>query len=129
MNSTSSQEFHQDFAAAFNSGDTEVLLSLYEPDAALVPEPGTVATGHPEIGAALKQFQAVGTMTAETRYCIEIGDVALASAAWRISGTGPDAESVEVSGTSADLLRRQSDGRWLLVVDHPFGADDRLVTS
>ncbi|GAA1578771.1 hypothetical protein GCM10009789_35470 [Kribbella sancticallisti] len=122
MNSTSSHELHRDFAAAFNSGDIDVLLSLYEPAAALVPEPGTVAKGHVEIGAALKQFQAIGTMTAQTRYCIEIGDVALASASWRISGTGPDAEPVEVSGTSADLLRRQSDGRWLLVVDHPFGA-------
>jgi ketosteroid isomerase-like protein len=60
-------------------------------------------------------------MAAETRFCITAADVALASAVWRIAGTGADGQSVEIQGTSADLLRRQEDGRWLLVVDHPFG--------
>jgi ketosteroid isomerase-like protein len=63
----------------------------------------------------------MGTMAAETRYCITAAGVALASASWQIRGTGPDGQRVEIQGTSADLLRRQVDGRWLLVVDHPFG--------
>jgi hypothetical protein len=33
-----------------------------------------------------KQFQGIGRMTAETRYCVQTGGVALASARWRISG-------------------------------------------
>ena len=87
-----------------------------------MPAPDQAVSGHAAIGEALKQFQSVGKMTAETRYCVESGEVALASATWRIDGTGPDGKPVEVQGTSADLLRRQNDGRWLLVVDHPFGA-------
>jgi ketosteroid isomerase-like protein len=73
------------------------------------------------IGEAIKQFQEVGTMTADTRYCIESGDVALASAAWRIKGVDADGEPVEANGQSADLFRRQGDVSWLLVVDNPFG--------
>lgn len=97
------------------------MLGLYEPDASLVRAPNEVVSGHEAVGAALRQFQAVGQMTVETRYCIQTGELALASASWRISGSGPDGEPTEVEGTSADLLRRQPDGRWLLVVDHPFG--------
>lgn len=81
MNRTSSQAFHQDFVEAFNPGDVEVLLGLYEPDAALVPVPGTnPASGHAEVREALKQYQAFGRTTAETR-CIRTGDLSLATAA------------------------------------------------
>jgi ketosteroid isomerase-like protein len=80
-----------------------------------------VASGHAAIRTVLSQFQAMGEMTADTRYCITAGDLALASASWQIKGTGPDGQPVDLQGASADLLRRQADGRWLLVVDHPFG--------
>jgi ketosteroid isomerase-like protein len=56
-----------------------------------------------------------------TRHGVVAGDIALASASWEIRGTGPDGDPVEVRGASADLLRRHGDGRWLLVVDRPFG--------
>jgi ketosteroid isomerase-like protein len=122
MSVTRPEEFHRSFAEAFNSGDVDVLLSHYEPDATLVPQPGQLASGHAAIREALLQFMAIGKMTAETRYCIESGDVALASASWEIKGTGPDGAPVEVKGLSGDIFRRQSDGNWLLAVDHPFGA-------
>ena len=118
------EDFHQRFAEAFNTGAVQPLLEFYEPGASLVPQPDQVVSGHAAIAAALSQYQALGTMTAETRYCIQSADVALASASWSIEGTGPDGDPIAVRGTSADLLRRQGDGRWLLVVDHPFGAVD-----
>jgi ketosteroid isomerase-like protein len=123
-NKSTPQDFHRRFAEAFNSGDVRTLLDLYEPGASFVPQPDEVASGHAAIGHALSQYQAIGKMTADTRYCVQSGDVALASASWAIEGTGPDGEPVAVRGTSADLLRCQPDGRWLLVVDHPFGAAD-----
>lgn len=115
------REFHSKYVDAFNSGGVAAVLSLYEPQGAFVPAPDQVLVGHASIGESIQQFQSVGTMAGETRYCIVCGDVALASAAWEIKGTGPDGELVEVKGASTDLLRRQRDGRWLLVVDHPFG--------
>ncbi len=122
MKVTKPEDLHTTYVEAFNSGHIEDVLNLYEPGAAFVPEPGAVLTGLAAIGEAIKQFQGIGTMSAHTRYCIESGDVALASAAWRIKGVDPDGEPVEANGQSADLFRRQSDGSWLLVVDNPFGA-------
>ncbi len=119
------EDLHRRYVEAFNSGNAEPLLDLYEPCASLAPHPDTVVSGHAAIGDALSQYQAIGKMTAETRYCIQSADVALASASWSIEGTDPDGEPIAVHGISADLLRRQSDGRWLLVVDHPFGATDK----
>jgi uncharacterized protein (TIGR02246 family) len=122
MKVTQPEDFHRSYAEAFNSGDIEALLDHYERDATFVPQPGRTVSGHTAIGEALQQFQAAGKMAAETRYCVESGDVALASASWQIKGVAPDGAPVEVQGTSTDLLRRQPGGHWLLAVDHPWGA-------
>jgi uncharacterized protein (TIGR02246 family) len=122
MKITRPEDAHRLYVDAFNSGSVEAVLSLYERDATFVPQPGQVLSGLKAIGEALQQFQSQGTMTAETRYCITGGDVALASATWRITGSSRDGNVIKFEGTSADVLRRHSDGYWLLAVDHPFGA-------
>jgi ketosteroid isomerase-like protein len=122
-NVTEAGDFHRVYTEAFNSADVEQLLALYEDSAALAPEPGQTVSGHGAIGEALRGFQLVGTMTAHTRWLIESGDVALGSAVWSITGTDLQGNPVTVSGKSADLLRRQRDGRWLLVIDNPFGTE------
>jgi ketosteroid isomerase-like protein len=38
-------EIHRECELAFNAGDLEALVALYEPDAALIAQPGTVARG------------------------------------------------------------------------------------
>lgn len=122
MNVMRPQEFHQHYAHSFNTGDVKSIVRLYEPDATFVPQPDQVASGQSAIHEALLQFLAIKpAMNATTRYCIQCGDVALASASWQIKGTGPDGVPVDLQGVSVDLLRRQEDGSWLLVVDHPFG--------
>jgi ketosteroid isomerase-like protein len=122
MNVSRPEDFHRSYAEAFNSGDVQSVVNLYEPNAVFVPQPDQVVSGHAAIAELPKQFQALGHMLGAMRYCISAGEVALASATWQISGGGPDGKPIDVRETSADLLRRQPDGRWLLVVDHPFGA-------
>jgi uncharacterized protein (TIGR02246 family) len=118
---TRPEDFHRSYAEAFNSGDIDRLLDHYERDATFVPQPGQTLSGPAAIREALQNYQAVGKMTAETRYCVEAGDVALVSASWQINGS-QDGKPVEVQGTSADLLRRQREGHWLVAVDHPLGS-------
>jgi ketosteroid isomerase-like protein len=122
-NVTEATEFHRVYTEAFNSGAVEQLVDLYEDTAAFVPEPGRTVSGHAAIGEALRGYQFVGKMSAETRWLIKSGDVALASAAWQVTGANPQGDPVVMSGISADLLRRQRDGRWLLVIDNPFAGE------
>lgn len=52
------------FAGAFNAGGLDALVTLYEPEALMVPEPGRWVTGHAAIREALQGFLALqGTMT------------------------------------------------------------------
>lgn len=124
MGANKPEDIHKLFTAAFNSGNLEALMALYEPDAQLVQQPGQVTTGHEAIRQALQQFLALkGAMQITTRYVIRGDAIALLSGQWHLKGSGPDGKSVEMGGKSVEVARRQSTGEWLLVIDHPFGAD------
>jgi ketosteroid isomerase-like protein len=59
-------------------------------------------------------------LTGEIQGVREGGDVALVLNRWRLDGHGPEGP-VEMSGTSADVLRRQNDGSWRVLIDDPWG--------
>jgi ketosteroid isomerase-like protein len=62
-------------------------------------------------------------MELQTKHVVRHGDIALLRGAWRLKGTGPDGKPVEMTHGSAEVARRQLDGRWLYIIDHPFGSD------
>ena len=107
---------------AINRGDVESAVALYEPEATLVAEPGKPVRGRTAIRAALEGFIALKpTLTGETHQVIEGGDVALFSSKWSLKGATPDGKPVHMGGISSDVLRRQADGTWLIVIDNPWG--------
>jgi uncharacterized protein (TIGR02246 family) len=109
------------FADRLNEGDVEGALQLYEPGASFVAEPGTTVTGREGIRKALERFAALRpTLTGDIQGVREGGDVALVLNRWHLMGEGPDGP-VEMSGTSVDVLRRQPDGSWRVVIDDPWG--------
>ncbi len=60
-------------------------------------------------------------LTLETHSIVTAGDIALSLAKWSLSGTDPEGQPVQMNGTASDVLRRQSDGTWLFVIDNPWG--------
>ncbi len=117
------EDFHQAFAEAFNAGDLDALAALYEPEAVFVPQVGPTVTGIEAIRAALSGFLALkGTMTLNPLSVVTAGDIALIRGAWTLTGTAPDGSIVNLSGRSAEVARRQADGTWSYVIDHPHGA-------
>ena|SRR5215217_5906768 len=112
------------FGDRLAAGDLAGALELYEPDATFAPQPGAQVTGHDAIRAALEQFLALRpTLTGDVVKVLETGDVALVVTRWTLNGTAPDGAAVAMAGTSADVMRRRSDGSWRLLVDDPWGAD------
>src|SRR5438034_1052873 len=122
---TKPEDIHQQFAQAINSGKIEAVLAFYEQGATFfVPPSGPSVTGLAAIREALEQVLTVkGTMTLDTTYCVQAGDLALLRGKWHLTGADPDGNPITMEGESAEVVRRQSDGRWLYVVDHPRGAD------
>lgn len=118
-------EMNAAFAAAYNSGDIEQLLALYEPDAILAPQPGLRAVGLEAIREALLGLLGLGgTMRSENLYCLRSGDIALLQGSWTLSTADREGEPVELASRTAEVVRRQPDGSWLYVADHAFGSDE-----
>lgn len=116
------ESLDQLFAEALNSGNLDALVALYEPQATLSPEPGQVVTGTKAIRESLSAFLAMKpTIALKAKTLATSGDIALTSAEWELSGTGPDDKPVKMTGQSAEVSRRQPDGSWLFVIDSPWG--------
>jgi ketosteroid isomerase-like protein len=108
---------------AINQRDLENAVSLYEPTGVLVVEPGKIARGTSELKEALQGFLSLRpTLTTIKHELIQVGDFALYFSDWKLLGTGPDNTPVEMEGRSSDLLRRKSDGTWLIAIDNPWGS-------
>ena len=103
-------------------GDLDGALALYEPSATFAPQPGRQVSGLDAIRPALEQFIALKpTMTGTIEKVLEADGVALVVNRWALTGTGPDGAPVEMAGVSSDVMRRQSDGTWRILVDDPWG--------
>jgi ketosteroid isomerase-like protein len=112
-------ELHRRVERGVHDRDIDGLVALYEPDAVMFREGGTLATGLDEIRevwAGVVEFG--GEMSLDTHYAVETGDMALLCNTWsfRIGG------AVVATGTTAETARRQSDGSWLYVIDNPYGS-------
>jgi len=118
------EEIHPRFVRAFNSGDIDAIMALYEPNATLVPQPGQVVQGQDAIRQALRQFLALkGTIQVNHIFTVHGPGIALVRGQWKLTGTGPKGKPIEMAGQSVEVLRQQPNGEWLYAVDHPFGAD------
>jgi len=105
-----------------NTGDMEALMRLYEPDSAFASQPGDLAHGSAGIRQSLSGFLAMkGTLDLTVTRVLEASGLALVVGTWTFKGTAPDGAPVTLSGQSADVLRRQADSSWRIVIDNPWG--------
>jgi ketosteroid isomerase-like protein len=117
---THPSEINRLFADGFNRRDHAGLLSLYEEGAVLRTDARTTFAGRAQIARALEQLLGLpGTMRSINRYCIEHDGIALLRADYAIVRENGDHL---LSGSSAEVVRRQTDGSWLYVIDHATGA-------
>lgn len=109
---------------AFHRGDLDRVMESYEPGAAIVFDPTKPAIVDPaRQREAFQQFFAISpTFTYGGHEVVASGDLATHFAPWTMKGTAPDGSTVEDQGLSVAVLRRQPDGRWLMVTDVPKGA-------
>jgi uncharacterized protein (TIGR02246 family) len=123
MPATEPEQIHNLFEQAFNAGDIDALIALYEPDAALIPQPGTVAEGTAAIRDSLRWFlDRGGQITLDTKLVLRAGDLAFLANRWSLTGgTMPDGAPAELGATTAEVARRQPDGTWLYVIDNAWG--------
>jgi uncharacterized protein (TIGR02246 family) len=128
MPATTPEQIHRLFEDLFNAGDIDGLMELYDPNAALIAQPGSVAQGSEQVRAALQNFLALkARITLGTQLVVTVGDLAYLSNTWSLRGTGPDGDPVALGATTAEVARRQADGTWRYVIDNAWG--DQAVTG
>ncbi len=114
------RELHPAWTARFNNGDLDGMLELADPDQVFVPAPGTAVQGA-QAKAALQAFLALNLpITTKVRHVYVMEDIALLIVDWSINGIGPDGNAISLSGTTADVARKDGQG-WKIVIDNPYG--------
>jgi ketosteroid isomerase-like protein len=88
----------------------------------LVLQPGSVRRGTKALREWLASFAALRPkLNVTSREIIEGGDIALHCSAWTMNGTDPTGKPFEMKGRTADVLRKQPNGSWLVALDNPWG--------
>jgi uncharacterized protein (TIGR02246 family) len=114
-------EVQEEFLKAFNAADIDALMTLYEQDAAFVPEPGKLLVGVDNVRAALSGFLSLkGTLERTKHTVVPSGDLALLHGEWVLRHAGEDGKPAEMVMRTSEVVRRQADGSWLYVIDNPF---------
>jgi ketosteroid isomerase-like protein len=113
-------QLHALFAQAFNRGELDELLALYEPNATVVVG-GEPVAGHHSVRTALERWLAAGgQMVLDTRAVIEGPDgLVVLHGAWAIASPEAPPSATVRRGLSTEVARRQSDGTWRFVIDNP----------
>ena len=118
------EDAHATLADAFNTGNVNTVLSMYDFNGIIVPEPGKPVSGKEKFEEAIKAILSIkGKMEIKTVYCLQTGDLAVGRSEWNIT----DGNEVKVSAKGIEVMKRQPDGTWKIVIDHAFGALETLV--
>jgi len=107
-----------------DTGDIDAALEFYEPDAVFVVSPDQVVTGHAAIREVLQGMIAAGaTGKLEGVTVVPSADdsIAFTRAKGSSTGPGPDGKPVTTHFHSIEVVRKQTDGTWRIVVDDPSG--------
>jgi uncharacterized protein (TIGR02246 family) len=118
------QEIHSEFEQAFNAGDLEKLVALYQPAATLNVQAGGPVTGHQAIREAYKSvLTSRPAITLTTVAVFEGGELALLHGSWILHDTDPQGSKIRLQGRNTEVVRRQPGGNWLFLIDNPFTPD------
>ena len=114
------QDVHATFAAAFNTGDVNTVMNMYDVTGIIVPEPGKPVSGKEEFKKAIEAILSIkGKMEIKTAYCLQTGDIAVGRSEWNIK----DGNDIKVSAKGIEVMKQQANGTWKIIVDHAFGAE------
>jgi ketosteroid isomerase-like protein len=108
----------------FNKGNISFLMTLYENDACFASKLGQVVRDLESMRRTLQGLIDMGgKLDARVKRLLHSSDLALLITEWSINGSEPDGKPINLTGRGTVVLRRQSDGTWLMVIENPWGTD------
>ncbi len=108
--------------SSFAKADIDGVMDTYEPDAMIMFEPGVGLSDEAAIRQGFTEFASMNpSFTFGEHQVIVAGDIGVHISPWQMKGTTPDGAAMEIGGLSVAVLRKQHDGKWLMVIDNPYG--------
>jgi len=107
------------------TGDLDAALALYEPEAIFVVSPDQVVTGHAAIREVLQGMistNATGKLDSVTAVSSADGSIAFTRAKGSSTSPGPDGKLHTTHFHSIEVVRKQPDRTWRIIIDDPGGA-------
>lgn len=118
----SPEETMAEIVALRQTGKMTEAAAYFVDQGVLVLQPGHPVVGRPAVLEGLIAMSKVFPVFSITeRRAIVCGAIALHHSRWSAQGLGEKGEPTEVGGVTADVLERQPDGRWMVLIDNPWG--------
>jgi uncharacterized protein (TIGR02246 family) len=108
------------FAQHLNAGDLEKVISLYEPEARFVAPSGETLVGLDRMGEVIAGLiQSKTKFHSRVRRVTRIDDLALLYTDFDGTTVDPSGKTIELRSRAIEVLRRQPDGGWKLIIGDP----------
>ena len=110
----------QRMTKAFENKDINKVMSCYEHHAVVVFEPESPVS---DFNTLREMFTGMSMANPVFKYSghevFISGDIATHIAPWTMTAKTPDGTEIKQSGLSVAVLRKQTNGEWLMVIDNP----------
>ncbi len=108
--------------AAFQNKNINEVMACYEPNAVVVFEPESPVSDSnvlKEMFTGMAMANPVFTYSGHEVFIT--GNIATHIAPWKMTAKAADGSEIKQNGLSIAVLRKQEDGKWLMLLDNPHG--------
>ena len=122
MSAQKPEDWPRVFEHHLNAGDLDAVMALYELSASFVQRTGETVIGRDQIRQVVG-----GLIAARTRFhsrvvkAITVDDIALLYTDFQGTTVDASGTTVEIRSKAIEVLRRQPDGTWQLIIGDPNG--------
>ena len=112
------------FEQHLNAGDLDAVTTLYEPEARFVTKSGETLIGRDRIRKVLSgMIEAKARLHSRVVKAVTVGDIAQLYTDFEGSMNDDSGKRVAIRHQAIEVLRRQVDGTWKLIVGDPNGRE------
>ena len=122
MSPSNPEDWPSVFEQHLNAGNLDKVMSLYEPDARFVAPSGETLIGRERIGHVIAGLIRSQTkMKSRVLRVNAIDDLALLYTDFDGTTVDDSGKTIELRSRAIEVLRRQTDGSWKLIIGDPNG--------
>lgn len=112
----------ENMTKAFENKDIDAVMACYEPKAVVVFEPESPISNKAILRKMFTGMSMANPIFTYSGHEVFItGNIATHIAPWSMIAKTPDGKEIKQSGLSIAVLRKQDNGKWLMILDNPHG--------